>query len=281
MAQRTLQHIFGKNSGIVIGAVHLPPLLGYPKFPGIDVAQRNAITDTQSFFRGGADSILFENNYDIPHHPTVSSSVVSSMAIVGARLRSMFQKPMGINVLWNDYEASLSLAKLLHLQFVRIPVFVDTVRTECGTIAGSAHYAVKHRAAIHAHDVAIFADIHVKHARLLSKHTLVASARRAIRSGADALIITGQWTGDPPSPEVLKDLRKHIGQFPLLIGSGANVKNVRDLLSIANGALVSTSLKYGAPKRGETNVKGYEQRIDRNKVVRLVHALPSGNTSRP
>jgi len=53
---------------------------------------------------------------------------------------------------------------------------------------------------------------------------------------------------------------------PLLIGSGANKDNVKNLLQYANGIIVSTSLKKGRVKPKEVNVKTWQQRIEIKKV---------------
>lgn len=268
-----LTSLFKKQKNIIIGAIHLPPLLGYKGFPGLDVAIKNALADLRALEQGGADAIIFENNYDVPHQVEVGPSTISAMTIVGERLRKATKLPIGISVLWNDYRTALAIAKTLKLQFVRVPVFVDKVETSYGVVEGSARQVMGYRAQIDAHDVAIFTDIHVKHAVLLSKHSLIASAKLAIKRKSDALIITGKWTGDAPDVKEIVALRKSVGKFPIFVGSGLNAENAQSLFRYANGAIVSTSLKEGGNKKHEVNVKGYEQRIDKARVRRLTHKL--------
>jgi predicted TIM-barrel enzyme len=114
------------------------------------------------------------------------------------------------------------------------------------------------------------ADIHFKHSKLLSRYSLVQSARLAIKKGADALIVTGKWTGDAPDFQELKSLRKAIGDFPIFTGSGADKKNIKEILQFANGVIVSTSLKSGVDRKGEHNVKAFNQKIDSKKVENFV-----------
>lgn len=265
--------IFKKNKNIVIGAIHLPPLLGYPKFPGFDAALKNALSDLEAFEKGGVDGIIFENNYDIPHKIFVDTPIISSMTFLGEKLRKVTRLPMGISVLWNDYRAALSIAKTLNLQFIRIPVFVDKVQTNYGMVEGEPKKVIEFRKSIGSENVALFTDIHVKHAKRLSKYTLVNSAELAIQNKSDALIITGKWTGDAPNTEEIKTLRKGIGVFPILVGSGMDESNVKTLFRFANGAIVSTSLKRGTKKSGEVNVKTYQARIDVGKVKNMVRKL--------
>ena len=67
--------------------------------------------------------------------------------------------------------------------------------------------------------------------------------------------------------------RGAIGRFPILIGSGANKINIKNLLSYADGAIVSTALKEGGLKKGEINIKNWRQRISRKKVKELIKEI--------
>jgi len=267
-----LKDIFGKKKNIVIGAVHFPPLLGNKDFPGFKTALANALADLSAFEKGDADAIFLENNYGFSSE-FVDTPVTVSMAYLIGELRKKTSLPLGASVLWNDYKTALALAKTYSLQFIRVPVFVDDVKTYCGIIKGAAKNVARIRTEIGAQKVAILADVHVKHATLLSRMDLVASAKKAIKEGADALILTGTWTGVSPELRDIERVRDAVGRFPLFVGSGANVHNVQDLCLIANGVIVSTSLKRGGAKRGERNVKGYTQRIDKQKVLAFTKRL--------
>ncbi len=268
-----LSKIFGKENNIIIGVIHLPPLLGYKDFPGFERALENALADLAAFENAGVDGIIFENNYDIPHKICVDSSVASSMTFLGEKLRKATRLPLGVSVLWNDYQTALSIAKILDLQFVRIPVFVDTVQTNYGIVRSEAKQITKFKKMIEGSSIALFTDIHVKHAQLLSKHDLITSARLAIANESDALIVTGQWTGDAPLVNEVENIRKQIGTFPILIGSGIERNNVKSLFQFANGGIVSTSLKDGLQRSDEVNIKAYSQRINKHKVQNLLKSL--------
>lgn len=266
-----LKTIFNKDKNILIGAVHFPPLSGYADFPGLDVALQNAIADIRAFEEGGADAIIIENNYDIPHTEFVTAEVGESLTYLAKEISKVTTLPIGISVLWNDYKTALTIAQKTGLKFIRIPVFVDTVETSYGVIAGNPKEVQKFRTEIGAENVAIFTDIHVKHATLLSKLSLEESAQQAIFEGSDALIITGRWTGDAPELNKLKTVRTAAKDFPILCGSGIDAGNVAESFMYANGAIVSTSLKDGAVVKGEVNVKLYSQRISKEKVRELVN----------
>ena len=107
-----LNKIFKKKNNIVIGAVHFPPLLGYDKFPGFKVAYTNALKDIKAFEKGGADAIILENNYDIPHKVNVDCTISASMTYLISQLKKHTALPIGISVLWNDY---INFQLIMHL----------------------------------------------------------------------------------------------------------------------------------------------------------------------
>lgn len=267
--------IFPHKKSIIIGAVHFPPLLGYPDFPGLDVALQYALADVRAFEDGGVDAVIIENNYDIPHNVSVGPETVASMTYLAAQIREQTKLPIGISVLWNDYQAAFSIAKATGLQFIRIPAFVDDAKTQYGVAVAQPEKVQQFRSRIGAERIGLFADIHVKHSEIISAYTIAESAQRAIKFGADSLIVTGKWTGDAPDVDKLNAVRIAAGDFPILCGSGIDSDNVRQLFSIADGAIVSTSLKDGVNDKTEVNVKPYAARIDVTKVHDLVAAARS------
>ena len=268
-----LQKIFNGKNNIIIGVIHFPPLLGYPDFPGFKNSEKNALKDLKAFEKGGVDGIIIENNYDIPHKKFIDSPAIIAMTFLGEKIRKATKLPLGISVLWNDYCSALSMAKTLKAQFIRIPVFVDRIKTECGIIKGEPKKITEFQDLVKAKNIALFTDIHVKHSKLLSKNNIIQSAKLAIKNHSDALIITGNWTGQSPNIEKLKLLRNSINNFPIIIGSGTDKNNIKELFTYANAAIVSTSLKKGSVKKEEINVKAYNQRIDENKVKNLIRQI--------
>lgn len=269
----SLKNIFGKDKNIIIGAVHFPPLFGSVEFTSFDVALKNAVEDLLAFEKGGVDGIIIENNYDTPHKIFVEKETIHLMIELGKEIKRKTKLPLGVSVLWNDYKAALTIAKEIGGQFIRVPVFVDNVKTSYGDIFGNPREILEYRKKIEAKDIELFTDIHVKHAELIDKKIIEESAKEAISFGSDAIIITGKWTGDAPNLDELRRVRNKIGDFPIFIGSGADESNIKNLLEYANGAIISTSLKEGKIKEDEINVKTWQQRIDENRVVNLIEKI--------
>ncbi|MGA2417687.1 MAG: BtpA/SgcQ family protein [Candidatus Staskawiczbacteria bacterium] len=269
-----LKKIFGTDRPI-IGALHFCPLIGYPEFPGMDFMLQKALADLRAFVDGGVDAIIIENNYDIPHTIKVSPETTEMMTVLGKKIAESTSLPIGVSVLWNDFESALSIAKVIGGRFVRVPVFVDDVETKFGVILGTPDQVTAFRKKIQAEGVAIFADIQVKHATMLRPRPIQESARQAIRAGADGLIITGRWTGEAPKIDELANARGAVGSFPIIIGSGANKENVDLLMKYADCIIVSTSLKAGeylSPKQNR-NLKDFHEKVDVQKVAEFVRTF--------
>ncbi|MBI4095727.1 MAG: BtpA/SgcQ family protein [DPANN group archaeon] len=294
---KTLEKIFGIKKPI-IGALHFSPMLGYAGFTSKDAILEKANFDLEAFLAKnmgkltdeerhlvltyggisadeyelrhagiGVDGIIIENNYDFPHKINVGPETIAMMAYFGAEIRKKTNLPIGVSVLFNDYRAALAIAKVIGAKFIRVPVFVDDVKTDFGDICGNAKDVIEYRRSIGAEGVAIFADVQVKHAEMLDKtKTMALSTKQAIESGADAIILTGRWTGDAPNMEKLREARSAAGDFPILLGSGVDKENVLELFKYADGAIVSTSLKEGEKVAGERNVKPYDYRISETRV---------------
>jgi predicted TIM-barrel enzyme len=115
-----------------------------------------------------------------------------------------------------------------------------------GFVEGEAARALRYRAKIGARDVAIFADAHVKH----GAHAIVAdrSVPELVRDveffDADAVIATGQRTGDAATTEEIRTVRSGTA-LPILVGSGVSVDNIDTILPLVDGAIVASSLKEG------------------------------------
>lgn len=264
-----LRKIF-KTERPLIGMIHFMPLIGYKAYSGLSKVLNAALKDLKALESGGVDGVMIENNYDVPHKIFVDPETIVCMAYLTNEIIKRTKLPVGISVLWNDYKAALSIAKISGGKFIRIPVFVDDVSTQYGDVFGEAEKVIEYRKKIAATDILLFTDIHVKHSKLLSKYSLQESANRAIKKGSDGIIVTGKWTGDAPDLNNLILVKKEIKNFPIFIGSGATLDNLDDLTRYVDGIIVGTSLKAGKNNKKHVNIKGERERIDLEKVKRFV-----------
>jgi uncharacterized protein len=230
----------------LIGMVHLPPLPGSPRDAGAGMmlVLAQAVADARALVEGGADAIMVENFFDAPFaKDAVPPHTIAALTRAVAAVRENVALPVGVNVLRNDARAAIAIAHVCGAQFVRINVYVGAAVTDQGLIEGAARTAVLYRKELGA-DVAIWADIFVKHAAQLGEQTLEAVAADAVLRGmADALIVSGIATGSNTDVEELRRVKAVLPETPLLVGSGFTAATAADLLRYADGAIVGTSLK--------------------------------------
>ena len=251
----------------LVAVVHLPPSPGYPSFPGLDAALAAVRADVTALAAGGVDGVLLENDSDKPHTLTVSKAQVAWLTRACLAAREAAPLPLGVGVQRIDWEASLAVAAAAALDFVRLDVFVDRVRMQGETVEVSPAAVCELRAALRAERVQLFTDIQVKHADLLGDAPIEWSAREAAARGADAVVVTGARTGEPPAVDDLRRARAAAAPVPVLVGSGLDAANAAALAPHADGVLVGTALKLG-------------DRIDPERVRRVVEAWRSACASR-
>jgi len=238
--------LFNQERRALIGVVHLKALPGAPGSKGsLAAVLEGAALDARRLAEGGADAIIVENFGDTPFYAgPVPSETIAAMAIAVREVREAAAGlEVGVNVLRNDARGALGICAATEASFLRVNVLCGAAATDQGIISGEAADLLRERARI-APDVRIFADVHVKHATPIGDANLVESAIETVeRGGADAVILTGSRTGSPPEVEELVAVRERIGDHPILVGSGLDVRNAPGLLEHVSGAIVGSSLK--------------------------------------
>ena len=249
----------------IIGVVHLLPLPTSPRWSGsLKVVIDRAEQEATALASGGVDGIIVENFFDAPFTKNqVDPAVVSAMTVVIQRIQNLVMLPVGINVLRNDAKSAMAIATCVRGQFIRVNVLTGVMATDQGLIEGEAHQLLRYRRELGS-DVKILADVLVKHARPLSSVNLTTAVQDTIERGlADAVILSGWSTGNPPNLEDLELATNAANGTPVFIGSGATWENIATLIQAADGVIVSSSLK----RQGRR-----EQPIDPIRVSQFVEA---------
>lgn len=232
----------------VIGVIHLLPLPGSPRFSGsIKMVVDRALQDCAAYHKFGVAATIIENFGDNPFAAgRVPPITVASMTRVAMELKEKFSEThFGINVLRNDAVSALSIAAVTGGEFIRVNVHVGAVVADQGIIQGNAYETLRLRKNLNS-EVKILADVDVKHATVIGNYDIKMQAADALERGlADAIVISGPRTGKPVDMEELRQLRKEFPQAKIVIGSGANFRNIRKLLKTADSVIVGTSVKIG------------------------------------
>jgi membrane complex biogenesis BtpA family protein len=231
----------------IIGMVHLPPLPGSPGYAGKPLGEvvDFALGEARLLAEGGIDAIIVENFHDYPYPiGRVPTPTLIAMAVVAHQVKQAVRIPIGVNLLFNDAESELYLAWCLGLDFIRVEGFVDLLVSDMGVLPPMAPELMRLRRTLGAERVAVLADVQGKHTQPLAGRDILSSAHDAITRGrADAVIITGAQTGQMAPLELVRRVKAALN-VPVLVGSGITPDSLPEVLSIADGAIVGTFLKY-------------------------------------
>ena len=248
----------------IIGMVHLPPLPGSPRWDGsMERVTAFALDDARALIAGGIGALLVENYGDVPFTPgRVAASTVAAMSVVAAEIRRAFPTvPLGINVLKNDARAALAIACAVGARFIRVNVHAGAVLADQGIVHSDAYGTLRDRRLLGV-DIAIFADVGGKHAVPLGPVELEQEARDLVHRGlADVLVVSGKATGEATPLGDVKRVRTVVPDVPVLVGSGVTPDTIAEILTLADGVIVGTSLKRDGDVRNP---------VDPERVHRLV-----------
>ncbi|BDM63325.1 hypothetical protein NFHSH190041_07770 [Shewanella sp. NFH-SH190041] len=236
-----------RNQGrFILGMVHCLPLPGTPGFDGdSQKILDQAVQDAIALEAAGVDGIIVENMGDTPFAAKMDIAQITALSAAAALVKQAVKVPVGIDAAFNDAQTSLALAKAIGAEFVRIPVFVDTVEFYGGIIQPCARECMYFRKALAAENIKVLADVQVKHSNMLLPHiTIEQSAKTAAECGADAIIVTGSAIGAETPLEMIARVKKVVN-IPVIAGSGVNADNIAAQLDIADGAIIGSSLKQG------------------------------------
>jgi membrane complex biogenesis BtpA family protein len=250
---------------VLIGMVHVLPLPGSPGWRGsMRTVIERALHDAQALAGAGFDALLLENFGDAPFYPArVPPETVAALAVVAAEVRVVTALPIGVNVLRNDARAALGIAAAVGASFIRINVHTGALLTDQGWLAGRAHETLRTRQRLGI-QLAVCADVLVKHAVIPPGADLAAVASDThARGGADVLIVSGTATGAATDLDRVRIVKQAVPTAPIWIGSGVSRENVAQLLEIANGAIVGTSIKADGQVSAE---------VDAGRAAALVRA---------
>lgn len=238
-----------RNDKAIIGMVHLIPLPGSPGYGGWSMSEieEQAIREAKIYEENGVDGVIVENMWDLPYYSGASRippEEVAAHAVVARQVVKSVSIPVGITVIHNGGRAALGIAKAAGAKFMRVCLYTGAAVWDTGEFDhGVAADLVRLRKALYAEDIKFFVDIVKKHSVVFPGIDLVTHAKWADFYLADAVIVTGRMTGEPPSPEDVMKVKEVVGDTPVLVGSGLTPENAEKLLKYADGAIVGTYFK--------------------------------------
>ena len=245
LRMRTVRHLPPKFLAAMIAVLPLP---GSPLYEGDDQnVMDQALADLEIYQQAGVDSILFENDHDLPYiQPPLDEKGIFLMTKIVNEARKRFEGPIGIQMLEAANLTSLEIAAEADLDYIRVEAFVFAHVGGSGIINGSAGKILRRRKELRAEHIKVFADVKKKH----GSHSLTIDLdikdeiMQAEFFLADGVIVTSQFTGiNPDKNDLIK--AKSATKLPVLIGSGMTAENIQEYLPLADGFIVGSYFRRG------------------------------------
>lgn len=238
------RRVFGDRK-IAIAMVHFGALPGSPLYDAdaglaglIDGVER----DLDALVKAGFDAVMFGNENDRPYEFNVDVASTATMAAIIGAVKSQIGVPFGVNVLW-DPMSTVALAAATGASFVR-EIFTGTYASDMGPWTPDAGKAMRYRNRLGRSDLAMLYNISAEFAHSLDQRPLPDRARSAVFSSVpDAVLVSGQITGEAAKMSDLEAVKKVLPDTPVLANTGVKHATVKDVFAVSDGCIVGSSLK--------------------------------------
>ena len=234
-----------KTAKPIIAMVHFPALPGSPLYDsklGLDYILESTEKDLIALQNAGVDAVMFGNENDRPYEFNVNAAATSTMAYVIGSLKSKIIVPFGVNVLW-DPMSTIALAASTGAHFVR-EIFTGTYASDMGIWSPDAGKAMRYRNTLKRNDLLMFYNISAEFAYSLDRRSVAERAKSSVFSSIpDAVLVSGQITGESVKLNDLKEVKELLPEIPVLANTGVKIENVENTLNIADGVIIGSSLK--------------------------------------
>jgi uncharacterized protein len=231
----------------VIAMVHFGALPGSPLHDaeaGLAGLLDGCRKDLEALQAAGFDAVMFGNENDRPYEFKVDTASVATMAAVIGALRPKITVPFGVNVLW-DPMASVALAAATGAAFIR-EILTGTYASDMGPWTPDAGAAYRYRDRLGRRDLLMLDNISAEFAHSLDGRSLPDRARSAVFSSIpDAILVSGTITGEAAAMTDLEAVKRVLPATPVFANTGVRHDTVADVLRIADGVIVGSSLKVG------------------------------------
>ena len=231
----------------LVGMLHLGALPGTPSASySVEMLIQQVLTEAKIYQDAGFTALAIENMHDRPYlKGGVGPEITAAMTAIAREVKRETGLVLGIQVLAAANREALAVAHASGADFVRVEGFVYAHVADEGVIESCAGELLRYRRAIDAERVLIFTDIKKKHSAhaITADVSIVETAKAAEFFLADGVIVTGASTGEPASPDEVRDVVR-AARVPVLVGSGITPENLARFSS-AHGFIVGSSVKQG------------------------------------
>lgn len=263
------QALFGGTKP-AIAMVHIGALPGSPLYDaqgGLEKLLADARKDLQALQSAGFDAIMFGNENDRPYAFEVDTGSTATMAFLIGQLRSEITVPFGVNVLW-DPMATVALSAATGASFCR-EIFTGTYASDMGVWAPDAGKAMRYRDGLGRQDLVMLYNVSAEFADSMDKRPLPDRARSAVFSSIpDAVLVSGQITGEAARMEDLEAVKAVLPDTPVLANTGVKHDTVNEVFRAADGCIVGSALKVDGHTWNAVDADRAKDFMDRVRAVR-------------
>ncbi len=234
-----------KTAQPVIVMCHMQALPGDPSYAndrGMSWIMQKAREELHAIQEGGADAVLFSNEFSLPYLTKVDPITTVSMARIIGELQQDISIPYGVNVLW-DPKASIDLAVACDAGFVR-EIFTGVYGSDFGLWNTNCGSVIRHRQALGGEQIRLLFNIVPESAAYLGSRNIEDVARSTVfNNRPDALCVSGLTAGSPTNLDQLARIKQVTPDTAVFANTGVNIDNVSEHLAIADGIIIASSLK--------------------------------------
>ncbi len=225
-----------KTKKLLLGAIHLPSFIGKSQTE-LRAIETKTLENALIFEKGGFDGVFIQDQ-------TIGATNFDSICNLTGVTRFVTQNThtikIGSQMECDDAKSILAVAKASNASFVRIKTYVGTMIKSCGLVHGQGNDALKYKVENNI-DATILCDIFDRCGTPLGETSMIEACKMALNLGAEGLVITGKSYED--TLEMIKAIKKEIPSSFILCGGSVTNNNVQEVLSICDGAIVSSCLK--------------------------------------
>lgn len=234
-----------KNEKPIIGMIHLKGVSDE------DVFER-AKKEIDIYVKSGLDGIILENYFGNYYQLERIAEYVSK-ANIGI--------PYGINCL-NFDSMGFELANKYNADFLQIDSVVGHVKPRDEyTMEAFLKQNRKNS------NTVLLGGVRFKYQPLLSEKSVEEDLRIAM-DRCDGICVTENATGEETSMEKIKNFRKVLGDFPLVVAAGVTIDNIEKQMQICDAAIIGSYLKDTRKDDGEVSEKHVLEIVSKMKEIR-------------
>lgn len=255
----------------VIAMIHVGALPGTPaSSQSVAELVALAVREARLYRDAGVDGLGIENMHDIPYlRGAVGPEIVAAMTVLGQAVKAESGLPVGVQVLAGANQEAMAVAHVAGLDFIRAEGYAFAHVADEGFIQSSAAQLLRYRQLIGGERVQVWADAKKKH----SSHAITADVSLGLTAEtiefmrADAVIITGSVTGDPPQAADIAEARAHC-RLPIVLGSGVTHDNLPGYFATADAFIIGTHFKLNSHWAETVDPRRVETFMQRVRVLR-------------